>query len=335
MELQRIGSAGTIRRAALLLACGVLAATALQAQDARVSLSNKSITIEQAVNEIEAQTGYVIGFRSNDFNESKRVTLSRTQGTAKEIFGQLLAGTGQTWDVNGKYIVVVPLPEPAPVATIQEPAPEPATPEEVRGVHIPAVTFREVLTPEPESMPAPLGNYSSSSNLKATPSHALKTNILLDATLALNLAWEVKLGHKTTFELPITYTAIQYDWSKRWKYFLAQPGVRFWNCEAFNGGFWSVYAHYGRYNFGGDISFFSDYMKTHREQGWFAGAGVGYGYHWAFGRWGLEAEIGAGWAHVDNRTYQPVSQYAPKTGTDQWEYFGLTKAAITVVFMIK
>ncbi len=341
MELQRTGSAGVIKKAVLLLACGIITTTALQAQDARVSLSSKSITIQQAVNEIEAQTGYVIGFRSNDVNESKRVTLARTQGTTKEILGLLLAGTGQTWEMNGKYIVVVPAPQPRVAAPKPEPAPVvDNTPEKVQPVLTPVVVERVVVTPVPEPDKAPRGGYQSASRLTGLPLIALKTNLLADATATISIGAEIRTGHSFTLDLPVTYNIWDFKDNRKWRNFTFKPEMRWWTCEAFNGHFFGLNAFYAEYNVNNLPKPFSDKMREYRYDGWLAGAGISYGYQWIVGkRWSLEATISGGWAHLDYDKYPPQKDAAGHPGKSlgnfTQNYWGLTGVGFSLIYFIK
>jgi putative salt-induced outer membrane protein YdiY len=96
----------------------------------------------------------------------------------------------------------------------------------------------------------------------------------------------------------------------------------------------------GQYNIGGlknglklfgtDFSQLTDY----RFQGWFAGAGIGYGYSWILGRhWNLEAEVGVGYARAwyDKYPYEKGSQAILTDGTK--DYWGITKLAISFVYL--
>ncbi len=338
MEFKRIGSARIVRNMLLLTACGMLTANAAVAQEKRVTLSQRNITVREAIKEIETQTGYVIGFRTSDFDGSKRVTLPRTEGTTKEILGFLLTGSGQTWEAKGDYIVVMPAQQTKPIVAKVEPEPVPAPrkPETVRGVDIPSQTYTFDATPEPQPVPAPRGNYKRASRLTDTPRWSVKTNLLWDATASVNLATEFRVGRKTTIELPISFNYWNFSDERKWKHTLYQPGVRFWTCEAFNGFFWGVHAHYGTYNIGNLPSPpFSDYANTHRYEGWLVGGGVSAGWHWIVGkRWAFEAELGAGYAYLDYKTYR-CENCGKQTGAKTSNYWGPTKAVVALVFMIK
>lgn len=311
-----------------------LPAVASLAQEKPVAISARSVTIRGALSEIEAQTGYVIGFRNNDLKASETVTLPRTQGTTREILGYLLAGSGQTWETNGDYIFIVPARWSKPAAVKDQP--EPPKPAVVQGSAIPTEVVRFALTPEPEPVPNPRGGYITASRLTETPRLAVKTNLLFDAALTVSIGAEVRLGRKTTFDLPLTHNSWGPLNGRQWENFSVQPGVRLWTCEAFNGFFWGFHAHYAMYNFSNLPSPpFSASMRDNRYQGHLAGAGAHIGYQWILGkRWAMEAELGAGYAYLWYDKFA-CGECGKPLGSNTRHYFGPTKAALSLVFMIK
>ncbi len=168
------------------------------------------------------------------------------------------------------------------------------------------------------------------------PVIALKTNLLHDATATFNLGAEFGLGRKTTLDLPVDYNPWTFSGNKKWKHLLVQPELRFWTCEAFNGHFFGLHAHYALYN----VSRlpdppFSSYLNTHRFEGWLAGAGISYGYHWILARrWSLEANIGVGYAYLLYDKY-PCVKCGDKIGREKKNYLGPTRAGISLIYMIK
>lgn len=179
---------------------------------------------------------------------------------------------------------------------------------------------------------------SSRKNIKeiTTPTLVVKSNLLYDATTTLNLGFEVKLAPKWTLDVPVNYNPWTFSENRKWRHLLVQPELRYWSCQAFNGSFWGIHAHYGMYNVGGlKNPPFSEYMNQHRFQGWLAGAGISYGYHWIFSpRWSLEATVGAGYAFLDYDRYECVT-CGELLGKETKHYFGPTKAGISLIYTIK
>ena len=171
------------------------------------------------------------------------------------------------------------------------------------------------------------------------PSVAINTNLLYDATTSMNLGMEFKLSNTSTLKLPVTYNPWTFDNNKKGKFILFQPEWRWWLCDAFNGHFFGIHAHYAFYNVGGIRSVlsipFSDYMRNHRFQGWLAGGGLTYGYQFYLApRWSLEASIGAGYAYLDYDKY-PCEKCGQLISHDTKNYFGPTQAGISLIYFIK
>ena len=168
---------------------------------------------------------------------------------------------------------------------------------------------------------------------------ALKTNLLYDATATANLGVEVKLAPKWTLDINGNLNA----WTIRdhkWKHWMAQPEFRYWFCQAMSGHFLGIHVHGGQYNFGNlDMPFSflgSNYrnLKDNRYQGWFAGAGIGYGYSWILGKhWNLEAELGIGWAYTRYDRYECKDCGKKLESNKPHNYLGPTKAAINLIYV--
>lgn len=167
------------------------------------------------------------------------------------------------------------------------------------------------------------------------PSVGIKSNLLYDATSTLNLGIEFGLGTHTSLDVSGNYNPWTFGNNRKWKHVLVQPELRFWRQERFRGFFWGPHAHYAFYN-AGNLSHppFSKNMNTHRYQGWLAGAGVSVGYRWNLsGRIGLEAVIGAGYAHLSYDKYT-CGHCGEKLGSGTKNYFGPTKVALSLIVNI-
>lgn len=166
----------------------------------------------------------------------------------------------------------------------------------------------------------------------------LKNNLVQDVFATPNLSLEMAMGKKTTFDLSagLNVFASEKD-TKKFKHYIIQPELRFWTCERFNGWFFGVHALAGQYNMANyklPLGLLSE-LETERRQGWFAGAGVGVGYQWVLSRrWSLEAELGGGYVYTDYDRFA-CGQCGTRLGSDQKHYLGLTKAAVSLVYVIK
>jgi len=169
---------------------------------------------------------------------------------------------------------------------------------------------------------------------------AVKTNALYDATATINAGVEATFHPKWSFDLSGNYNPFTFSGGKKWKHWLIQPEARYWFCEALGGHFVGLHLLGGQYNFGhldADFKLLgSDLgrLKDQRFQGWFAGAGIAYGYSWLLGKhWNLEAEIGLGYSYTRYDIYE-CTGCGRKTETDRHHnYFGPTKAALNLVYV--
>ena len=70
-------------------------------------------------------------------------------------------------------------------------------------------------------------------------------------------------------------------------------------------------------------------------EGWFAGAGVSYGYHWVLApRFSLEFTLGLGYAYLDYDKTR-CTDCKQVIGEGKSHYFGPTRAGLSLVFMLK
>lgn len=165
----------------------------------------------------------------------------------------------------------------------------------------------------------------------------LKNNLLYDATTTPNLALEVALSKKSTLELGGGLNPWKFNGSKRFKHWLAQPGLRYWFCESFNGHFVGLHGHGAQFNVGGwniPVGRLKTF-KEHRYEGYLYGGGVSYGYQWVLSpRWNMELSLGGGYARIHYNQY-PCATCGTKQKEGDHNYWGVTKAAVSLIYMIK
>lgn len=169
---------------------------------------------------------------------------------------------------------------------------------------------------------------------------AVKTNLLSDAFMNVNLGLEVGLAPKWTLDVSGDFNGWTLSHNRRWKHWALQPEARYWFCDRFAGHFIGLHVHGGQYNIGGvdgKINFLGTdarKLKDTRYQGWFVGAGVAYGYAWILGRhWNLEAEIGIGYSYTQYDRFR-CAGCGKKIETDKsHHYVGPTKAAVNLVYL--
>lgn len=166
---------------------------------------------------------------------------------------------------------------------------------------------------------------------------AIKNNLLYDATVTPNLALEIAMSRKMTLEMAAGLNFFDFSDNKKIKHFLVQPELRWWTCDVFNGHFFGLHGHVAQFNVGGwDIPV--GRLKTFRDnryQGYLYGGGLSYGYQWLLRpRWNLEASIGGGYARIHYEKY-PCTTCGTKLDEGHTNYLGVTKAAVSLIYIIK
>ena len=168
----------------------------------------------------------------------------------------------------------------------------------------------------------------------------IKTNLVDDALLNVNLGLEVGLAPRWTLDVPASLNTWILSHGRRWKHWWVQPGARYWFCDRFAGHFVGVHAHGGQYNIGGfdgKVNFLgTDFrkLKDTRFQGWFVGGGISYGYAWVLGtHWNLEAEIGLGYAYSRYDQFKCTGCGRKVAEDKPHHYVGPTKAAVNIVYL--
>lgn len=170
---------------------------------------------------------------------------------------------------------------------------------------------------------------------------ALKTNLPYAAAASANLGIEVGLAPRWTLDISGNYMPWKFYNGLLRKHAFVQPEARYWFCDRFSGHFIGVHAHSGLFNVTGSgvladvplINKVFDDLDQRRYQGWFAGAGLSYGYAFILGKhWNLELEGGVGYSYIDNDVYE-CEECGTLLENRHNHYVGLTKAALNIVYV--
>lgn len=169
------------------------------------------------------------------------------------------------------------------------------------------------------------------------PSFALKTNFLSWATGTINIGGEARIANRYTLNLSAGYNPWTFSENRKWKHVSVMPELRYWTCEPFTGHFFGahlLYAHYNAGNFKLPFDLFPG-LESERWEGNMYGAGLSYGYSlYLSPRWSLEGTIGAGYIYLDHDRYECV-KCGDLKGSSTTHYFGPTKAAISLIYILK
>lgn len=172
---------------------------------------------------------------------------------------------------------------------------------------------------------------------------AVKTNLLYGVyTYTPNLGLEIGLGKRTTLDISGGYNPWNLkgsaDNNKKAVHWLVEPEFRYWLCERFNGHFFGIHALGSQFNIAQHNlpMLLGKGSDKYRYEGWAVGAGVSYGYQLLLGkRWSVEFTLGVGYAQLNYDKYDcPKCGEKIESGKTK-NYFGPTKAGISLIFIIK
>ncbi len=168
----------------------------------------------------------------------------------------------------------------------------------------------------------------------------IKTNLLSDAFMNINLGVEAALAPRWTLDAEAELNDWTLSHGRRWKHWAVQPEARYWFCDRFAGHFVGVHVHGGQYNMGGFNGWYNFLgtdarkLKDERYQGWFVGAGIAYGYAFVLGRhWNLTPEIGIGWSYTKYDTFDCEGCGHKSQENKHHNYFGPTRLAVNIVYL--
>lgn len=229
---------------------------------------------------------------------------------------------------SGERVVTPPEPE-----LIVEPTPEPATEPEVTP------------QPEPESLSAtavgPGPVQSVVSEPQATRSEAVKpvkpdapryrwavkTNVAYLAATVANFGTEYSFGKHYSVDLPIIYSPYTVARDYRLRFLAVQPEFRYWLGTPMQGHFFGAHLNIGAFNISVDKE------KRYQSPNGFYGVGLSYGYVLSFARhWGAEFTVGAGYVHAKYDVYYNIPNGARYERGIPYNYWGLTKVGINLVY---
>lgn len=164
----------------------------------------------------------------------------------------------------------------------------------------------------------------------------LKNNLLYDASLTPNANVEFGLSPKWSTDIGFGIHPWTLDGDKKLRHWLLQPEARRWFCQRFNGSFLAFHLMGGEFNAGNvKLPFgIAKTLRDNRYEGWFAGAGIGYGYQWPVSRhFSIEAEVAVGYDYIHYRQY-PCATCGTMKDKGNYHYFGPTKIALNLVYNI-
>lgn len=171
---------------------------------------------------------------------------------------------------------------------------------------------------------------------------AVKTNLLYGGvTLTPNLGAEIGIAPRWTLDISGGYNPWNLHGSisdnKKLVHWLVEPEARYWLCQKFSGHFFGTHLLFSQYNISQHRLpwLLGKGSQNYRYEGNAAGGGLTYGYQFILGNhWNLEASIGIGYARLWYDKFNCL-KCGEKLESTHRNYFGPTKAAISIIYIIK
>lgn len=228
---------------------------------------------------------------------------------------------------SGERVVTPPEPEPEPIV---EPTPEPVKePEPEPETAVASEPEQPVVTEPQAAQPSVAEMLMGRMGDPVAPRYrwAVKTNVAYLAATVANLGVEYSFGAHYSVDLPILYSPYTVARSYRLRFLAIQPEFRYWLRSPMKGHFFGAHLNIGAFNISVD--------KKNRYQSpvGFYGVGLSYGYALPFGRhWGAEFTVGAGYVYTKYDTYYNIPNGARYEKGTPYNYWGLTKIGINLVY---
>jgi len=176
------------------------------------------------------------------------------------------------------------------------------------------------------------------------PLISVKSNLVPVYAGSLNAGVELVLRRQITFDdsmtslfIPVSYNPFTYKDNSKMRHIAFQPEFRFRIPAPAGSIYTGIHGLFASYNVGGiDVPFnLAPSLKEQRYQGQLFGAGLGAGYYLKLGRsFGMEASVGAGYVYMQHEVFRCES-CGYKLGDETKSYLGLTRAAISIAYVIK
>lgn len=184
----------------------------------------------------------------------------------------------------------------------------------------------------PESSVAPDMSDKAPEEMLSVPGRpsyrwAVKTNVAYLAATVANLGVEYSFGDHYSVDLPVIYSPYTVARKYRLRFLAIQPEFRYWLKTPMQGHFFGVHLNIGAFNIAVNKE------KRYQSPDGFYGAGLSYGYALPFARhWAAEFTLGAGYVHTKYDTYYNIPNGARFEKGQSYNYWGLTKVGINLVY---
>lgn len=98
----------------IIFSCFLLQTALFAQSNIKITIKKKNVTLQEALQEVEKQSAYLIAFNESKLEKTKRVDLNINAEPLEKALDTILSGTGLTFKIKDKYIMIVPVSKSAP-----------------------------------------------------------------------------------------------------------------------------------------------------------------------------------------------------------------------------
>lgn len=99
----------------IIFSCFLLQTALFAQSNLRITIKKKNVTLQEALQDVKKQSAYLVAFNESKLEKTKRIDLNINAEPLEKALSTILAGTGFTFKIKDKYIMIVQAAKPAPV----------------------------------------------------------------------------------------------------------------------------------------------------------------------------------------------------------------------------
>ena len=192
---------------------------------------------------------------------------------------------------------------------------------------LPLSSFEILVLTDTEASVESETSITKSNQTSFIPRFAVKTNVAYLAATVANLGFEYGFGKHYSIDFPVIYSPYVIKRDYRLQFLAIQPEFRYWLEQPFKGHFFGTHLNIGAFNIAVDNK--TRYQSPHG----YYGLGFSYGYMLPLSpHFRAEFTIGAGYIHTKYDTYYNIPNGARSATDILYNYFGLTKVGVSLVY---
>lgn len=96
----------------MFFSCFVVQTAIFAQSNAQITIKKKNITLQEALQQIEKQSAYLVAFNESKLEKTKRVDLDINGESLDKALSAVLSGTGFSYKIKDNYIMIVPQVKP-------------------------------------------------------------------------------------------------------------------------------------------------------------------------------------------------------------------------------